>query len=273
MGDEATADEQRMFDNKCLRLRQDDPTLTFVNDGPELSDGHICTSNHILLGQSLLGNTNLGILAFRNPILEEGAARSLSQGVAQSKVERVIFVLSIGTKRQQEKLWRILFEGIRSMPNLKTLFLFGATSAELIVPYICQHISSIHSLRELTVACAKGCQWGFWLLQILVRTSSLTDLHFSVQDLGVIGVTLLAVGLRCNTSVTTLQMSSSFDDQSLELFLELWQPSSPIRKLSLFNNEIGLRGAQQLTRAIADHPTMQVLHLQHNNKLAMKACV
>jgi hypothetical protein len=261
--------EQRKFENNCWRLREDDPTLTFIDDGPASSVGETCAINHIMLGQSLMGNSTLNTLALSHPILEERAARVLATGIAQSNPETLVFLPSSERTKQPEGFLRILFEGVRSMQNLKNIIDFGATSQQLVV--LCECISSLHSLRELTIFCAKGCQSGLWLSQILTRTSSLTDLSLVVRDsggIGFIGITLLAHGLRCNASITTLhRASSTVDDKCLELFLELWQPSSPIRELSLFNNEIGLRGARQLLRAIADHPTMHVLDLLCNENI------
>jgi hypothetical protein len=141
MGDKATADEQRTFENNCLRLRQNDPTLTFVNDGTASSNGETCATNHVLLGQSLMGNCYLRTLSFHQRILGKRVARVLAAGIAQ--------MLQFLSKRnqQQAKILRILYEGIRLLPSLKVLWFVHVTSQELVV--LCEFISSLTTLEQV----------------------------------------------------------------------------------------------------------------------------
>jgi hypothetical protein len=90
----------------------------------------------------------------------------------------------------------------------------------------------------------------------------------SDENLGEIGISLLAHGLRCNLSVTTLRLTGcKIDDECLAVFLELWQPDSPIRKLCFHNNHISGRGVLLLLRAVAGHPAMQEVSLWGNRNI------
>jgi hypothetical protein len=129
-------------------------------------------------------------------------------------------------------------------------------------------MSALTTVQELSVSCAEGCQGGLRLSQILTRTASLTSLYVRDENLGEIGISFLAHGLRCNTSVTTLQLHScQIDDECLAAFLELWQRDSPIRKLSFSDNHLSCRGAQLLLRAVAGHPAMQEVFLWGNHNI------
>jgi hypothetical protein len=200
------------------------------------------------------------------PIFEERAARTLATGIAQSKVTTIYFFGTGERPHQQERIWRILFDGIRSLPRLQRLE-FTRVAAEVLL-VVRDSISSLPSLQNLRVVLVEGGEYHLALSQILMRTSSLISFGLNVKYLGELGLSLLAHGLRCNTSVTDLRLAGSkIDDPRLELFLELWQPTSPIRELSLSINDISLRGAQQLLRTVACHTAMQVLDLSYNKKI------
>jgi hypothetical protein len=261
-----TAHRQKEFEDGCLRLRQNDPSLNDFAADPVLSERCTCAKNYTLLGQSLMGNENLTVLSFYHPVLEESAARSLATGMAHSKLGSLFFYR--GTKRQEqsESICRILFEGFRSMPCLVRLRFLGATSQELIL--LGEYMASLQTLQDLMIIRGTEYKCDLWLSQILTRTSSLTRLCIEAKSLGRNGITLLAHGLRCNTSVTALYLPfCGIDDTCLKLFLELWPASSPIEWLYLRDNNIGPQGAQQLLQAVADHPAMRGLILWNNRNI------
>jgi hypothetical protein len=260
--DETKAQEQREFEHKCLQLRQDDPTLTYFIMGSRSSYDDVCSKDYILLGQSLMGNSHLRYLSLLPPIVEERVARVLATGIAQSKLLELCFV-----EKQQLHIWQILLEGMRSLSSLQELTFITVTAEALSV--LRNSISSFPLLQKLNVFDVSGSDYGLSVSQILMKTSSLTSLRLiEVKYLGEIGITVLAHALRSNTSVTTLQLSqSNICDSCLESFLELWLPTSPIRELSLDGNNIRIQGAQQLLRAVANHPAMQVLNLRHNKNV------
>ncbi len=262
-----TEQEQRDFENKCLRLRQDDPTLEHFHDGPKPSNDEICAANHILLGRSLVANSHLHILMFDYPVLDESVAHALATGIAQSKLTSLRFCgTNMAPREQPPNVWRILFTGIESLPTLQQLWFFGVTTK--VLHALRDSMAALTTIRELAVSCAEGCQGGLRLSQILTRTHSLTLLYVHDENLGEIGISLLAHGLRCNLSVTTLQLHGcKIDDECLAVFLELWQPDSPIRKLFLHNNHISRRGAQLLLRAVAGHPAMREVSLLGNRNI------
>jgi hypothetical protein len=257
--DETTVQEQREFENKCLQLRQDDPTLLNFDMESRSSQDDVCSKNYLLLGQSLIGNSHLRNLSLSPPIVEEKVARVLATGIAQSKLVD-LWIL----EKQQLHIWQILLEGIRSSSTLHELTFVRVPAEALSV--LRDSISSFPSLQKLNL-CGSDCRLS--VSQILMKKSFLTSVRLmSVKYLGEIGITVLAHALRSNTSVTTLQLSGSdICDSCLELFLELWLPTSPIRELSLYGNNIRIQGAQQLLRAVANHPAMQVLNLGHNKNI------
>jgi hypothetical protein len=275
--DENKSKEQLEFENDCLRLRKDDPTLTFCSncltssDSNNLYSSSTMQANLILLGQSLMGNSHVCHLVIDLLYFEERVANALATGIARSNVTTLYLCCKSEGPQLEGKIWRILFEGIRSLPNLK-LVLYNVTVVELNVLRDC--MPSLTLLRKLAVDGVKGCEYGLVLSQIVMRTSCLTDLHVDVKCLDAMGISLLAHGLRWNTSVTTLDFSGSrMGDTCVELFVELWQPSSCIRTISLYFNDIGLRGAQRLLRAVADHPAMQVVNLRQNRNIGFDGLI
>ncbi len=143
------------------RMRQDDPTLTcFVDRG-----NHVTCENHVLRGESLVGNTHLHTLSLGNPILTERAALALSKGIAQSKVASLEF-----TRTGAKEPLKILFEGIRSLSTLETLLFNGVPAEEMNI--LRDSMSSMPTLRRLTITRVEGCRHGLLMSQILTRTTS-----------------------------------------------------------------------------------------------------
>jgi hypothetical protein len=102
----------------------------------------------------------------------------------------------------------------------------------------------------------------------LGSTSSLKVLSMTKSLLGVEHMRMLAVGLRNNSSVITLNLRfSGIQDEGIKAFLENWPNESPIKMLFLGHNNIGPEGAQLLVKAAVNHPALILLGLQGQKQL------
>jgi hypothetical protein len=118
-----------------------------------------------------------------------------------------------------------------------------------------------------TLLFANVCD-GNEVAQILVKSlsglSSLTYLSLFEGALLEAGVTSLIQGLRQSSSLRTLCFEGCFlDDRGVELLVENWHPSLPIRRLGLSDKNIGSKGLQMLLCAVAtDHMPLHELKLE-----------
>jgi hypothetical protein len=134
--------------------------------------------------------------------------------------------------------------------------------------------------------------------QVLSKTETLTKLEFTFGNWGKNGIALLAQGLRCNASVTSLsieqcrnvenqgvkvlfekglthnttltQLTLKFcgiDDDGVRMMIQHWPVQSPIQSLCLAKNRMGPIGALLLLRTIRHHPSLDSLDLSNNHHI------
>jgi hypothetical protein len=264
----------RNFYRNCQRLEAKDATLTqlhlFTWGGR--FDVDLNDRLAIILGSVLFHNATLQLLTVKvGPALTTRGAKALRQGMASCKA---LDDVRIYMASEDVNVRRILYRGLVLQASLTNLEI----NSEHDVSEICRVPTRVRNLelnlmkRKYLPESPTNSSPPQSFFESLANTTNLRAMRAAgwnwrsgescIRDFG--------VAWRNSTSLRTLFLSKNYiTNESLNVLMggHAWPHPMPLKTLYLCHNAIDSDGALLLLRAIANHPTLEVLTLDHNTNI------